>query len=428
MNSDMKQSVILLPLAMSLLSACTSDLNPVMPDGHTLVHKEFIATTDLSGTRTSFSANAQNNNAVVWNTDDSISVLCYYDDDSKNSRFNLTSGNGTTVGTFTGDVISGPETYLALSPYQSGASVWNFPAIDDIELPSIQHAVAGSADPAAMLMVAQNSSTDEFQFKNVCSYIKFTPTFDCEAITVQSKDNHMMTGVLTYDVGSLSGTLNSNVSSSSVTLTGNMQAGQTYYAAVMPGVYASGLSVSILAGGKVRTMGSTNSQTLSRSQYHDFSSTIATQPANDMFVDLGLTSGTKWAACNLGAVAPQYYGNLMTWNPSLVADVWGTGSSLPTQAQFDELVSQCSWEYVENYNSTGVPGYVVTGTNSKSIFFPLTGYVNDSGNRVSANSTAYYWTKTDNGTKAKGCSMSSTPSKVVAEIAKTLGGAVRLVK
>ena len=31
------------------------------------------------------------------------------------------------------------------------------------------------------------------------------------------------------------------------------------------------------------------------------------------YVDLGLTSGTKWATCNVGASNPQDYGNYYAW-------------------------------------------------------------------------------------------------------------------
>jgi len=35
----------------------------------------------------------------------------------------------------------------------------------------------------------------------------------------------------------------------------------------------------------------------------------AQAPANVQAVDLGLPSGLKWASCNIGATAPEDYGN-----------------------------------------------------------------------------------------------------------------------
>lgn len=130
-------------------------------------------------------------------------------------------------------------------------------------------------------------------------------------------------------------------------------------------------------------------------------------------VDLGLTSGTKWASCNVGADSPERYGDYFAWGETspkdvysdttyayyVVADsvaadssakkVWmnigtdiagtkydaatvvmGDAWKMPNEAQCKELVSECEWNWTE---VNGVSGYQVVGKNGNSIFLPTSG-------------------------------------------------------
>lgn len=118
------------------------------------------------------------------------------------------------------------------------------------------------------------------------------------------------------------------------------------------------------------------------------------------YVDLGLTSGTKWATCNVGATTPQDSGNYYAWgevteketyNWSTYLDGkisskfdWGTDKDLlkgvvdiagtqydaakanwggkwrmPTKAQQNELRNECYWVWTNNYNGSNVSGFIV---------------------------------------------------------------------
>ncbi len=129
------------------------------------------------------------------------------------------------------------------------------------------------------------------------------------------------------------------------------------------------------------------------------------------YVDLGLS--VKWATCNVGANAPEAYGDYFAWgeispkssysssnysysnNPSTLpmsADAananWGGTWRMPTMAEQNELRTQCTWTWT---TQNGVKGYTVTSrTNGNSIFLPAAGYritsdLNDAG------SYGYYW-------------------------------------
>ena len=123
------------------------------------------------------------------------------------------------------------------------------------------------------------------------------------------------------------------------------------------------------------------------------------------YVDLGLTSGTKWATCNVGASNPQDYGNYYAWGETTTKETynwstykygsnynqltkycnsssygkdgftdtkttldlsddaaaanWGGKWRMPTREQQDELRNKCYWVWTESYNNSNVKGYIV---------------------------------------------------------------------
>lgn len=156
------------------------------------------------------------------------------------------------------------------------------------------------------------------------------------------------------------------------------------------------------------------------------------------YVDLGLPSGTLWATMNVGANAPEEYGDYFAWGETTTKDVynwttyqwctgkwntmtkyctksnhgyngfvdnkteldpeddaatanWGSQWCMPSKEQQDELLSQCTWQWT---TSNGVKGYKVTSrSNGATIFFPAAGYY-DSGTLYSTEKMGYYWSRT----------------------------------
>ena len=124
---------------------------------------------------------------------------------------------------------------------------------------------------------------------------------------------------------------------------------------------------------------------------------------NHEAVDLGLPSGTKWAACNVGATKPEEYGGYYAWGETEekefydkstykfyqddeyvnigedisgteydVAHVkWGGNWYMPTWEEFRELINNCKIEWT-TFN--GVNGEKFTSKiNGNSIFLPAAG-------------------------------------------------------
>ena len=150
-------------------------------------------------------------------------------------------------------------------------------------------------------------------------------------------------------------------------------------------------------------------------------------PDDHQYVDLGLTSGTLWATCNVGAVQPYQSGLFFAWGDTeghgsdtsdgylfnwenykwgevIGEDTyftkyctdsnrgkdgftdgkyeldpeddaayvnWGPQWRMPTKEQFDELQNECTWTPM---TIGDVNGYEVEGPNGNTIFLPETGW------------------------------------------------------
>ena len=114
------------------------------------------------------------------------------------------------------------------------------------------------------------------------------------------------------------------------------------------------------------------------------------------YVDLGLPSGTLWAKTNLGAEREIDYGNYYMYgktttynaqdtpytgveNPlnlslDVANQILGDNWHIPTRAQLIELRANTTFEWINNYQNTGVNGAKFTAQNGKYIFIPAAGY------------------------------------------------------
>lgn len=136
-------------------------------------------------------------------------------------------------------------------------------------------------------------------------------------------------------------------------------------------------------------------------------------------VDLGLS--VNWASWNVGATAPEEYGNYYAWGEvrprnnytkdsyiyyngdgkytniggdicSTSYDVahvkWGNGWRMPTRDECNELMNKCSWTWT---TINGTPGQKISGSNGKSIFLPAAGHISGT-KKESLGLYGNYWT------------------------------------
>ena len=152
------------------------------------------------------------------------------------------------------------------------------------------------------------------------------------------------------------------------------------------------------------------------------------------WVDLGLPSGLKWAAWNVGATKPEEFGLYFQWGETQgytgitdtkqfswtdytlcdgtqdnmtkynatdglttleAADdaVIATDSScrMPTEAELKEFTVNTTPKWVDDYNGTRVAGYIFTSkVNGNSIFVPAAGFCYD-GSVVNVGRDGFLW-------------------------------------
>ena len=150
-------------------------------------------------------------------------------------------------------------------------------------------------------------------------------------------------------------------------------------------------------------------------------------------VDLGLPSGTIWAACNLGASSPEEYGDYYAWGETEPKDKYTLGNykfetqhnfiknfekynkedgkiildpeddaahvvlggkwHMPTKKQIEELVENATNEESE---LNGVKGRLFTSKiNDNTLFFPYSGY-KSGGDIIGKGKLTYYWSSSIN--------------------------------
>lgn len=126
-------------------------------------------------------------------------------------------------------------------------------------------------------------------------------------------------------------------------------------------------------------------------------------------IDLGLS--VRWASWNVGANKPSEFGGYFGWADPTgnvtsksvddyrtdLTDIagtqwdgatakWGSQWRIPTQAQWQELIDNCRWQFCEQ---DGEAGWKITGSTGNSIFLPLTFYRYGNAYPTTFNSAEY---------------------------------------
>ena len=116
-------------------------------------------------------------------------------------------------------------------------------------------------------------------------------------------------------------------------------------------------------------------------------STTTTTTTKGDYVDLGLSSGTKWKNANEMNPDDEYG----FYDYDLAMSLFE--KNLPSKEQWMELVNECTWSWAGS-------GYKVTCPNGKSIVLPAAGYRDcDDGSAYCVGSYGSYWSSTPDGSE-----------------------------
>ncbi len=190
------------------------------------------------------------------------------------------------------------------------------------------------------------------------------------------------------------------------------------------------------------------------------------------FVDLGLPSGTLWATCNVGAANPEDFGNYYAWGETTTKEIynyetyiyaegssyndprftkycdysyygndgfvdslttlemsddaatvnWGEDWRMPTMDELYELINNCTHEWT---TQNGVNGFLFTGINGNSIFFPAASRIE--GNSSGSN-TGLYWSSSLAGRDAYMFSFNNSGACYVSSCPRVNGLPVRPIR
>ena len=425
----MKKSLLLLSM-LALLVSCADDGLLTQPSDTiksiTITAKDIVL--DEPATRTTLAV-GQSGLEFTWAESDVVGI---FPNTGDQVSFPMTAGAGTQSANFDGGgwAVKSSSSYAAYFPFSMdnyGQPYTALPFSYEGQMLASNGSTADMGDYDYMVAKASAPSDGNisFQFDHINSFLWLQLTSPVDAqftgLTL-SADEEVFASEATIDIAT--GVITPTVTSTSMTLAmraisveadGRLDAwmvvapvdllGKTLTATLTTtdgDVYEADIAGKTLATGRAYILSGTLA----------YAGTEGDEEGRS-YVDLGLTSGTLWATCNVGADKPEGYGDLFAWGETesknsysydwahytwcqgsnttftkycnserngivdnrttldFADDAafthWGSNWRMPTQTEMDELKTECTWTWTTQH---GVNGYRVTGPNGKSIFLP----------------------------------------------------------
>ncbi|MBQ9463468.1 MAG: leucine-rich repeat protein [Bacteroidales bacterium] len=293
-------------------------------------------------------------------------------------------------------------------------------------LPYMQTGRAGSFAKDTHVMLSCSGGLD-LAFYNVCGGLRFSLTQPgIKSVVLSGNNNENLCGKINLafenGVPVISG-VSDGIGKIRLSAQegGTFDTGKWYYIEALPCDLTKGFTLIFNKEKEYATLESSTPVSIRRGVFGALAEADKGLTFKDRYpvaeaVDLGLS--VKWASFNVGASAPEDYGDYFAWGetePKSTYDwstyKWCNGSSnnltkyntsssygdvdnktvldpeddaatvnmggswrMPTDAEWTELRDNCTWTWTNDYNGTGVKGQIVTsnkpGFTDKSIFLP----------------------------------------------------------
>ena len=442
-------SLLAAALWLLLTISCTDSIvKPTPLDDGAVTEITAYADGNLA-TKTGIVDNGSGVKNVVWKAGNAISLFFISGDDGGNK---FTTASGGSVASFTGTISAvvgdltgtgGSAYYWATYPYGSSVSCDGTGITTTLR--ASQLAYANDVDDDLLVTIGR-SPNPAIYFRNTYTMIEFTLSQEnITKITFSGNNNEQVAGEFKAFFDSNNKVISTPTSNAvkSVEITpaesSTFATGTKYYFVFLPGTFSKGYTLTFTRNdGYEATYTKTTASTFEVGKYYtmtnkDSGLSFAPIPVPEA-VDLGLS--VKWASFNVGATAPEEYGDYFAWGETTGYNegktsfawssyVWGAAYDaltkycnnssygkdgftdtlttlekeddaayaalggkwrMPTDAEWAALMTNCIWEWT---TQNGVNGYLVTGNNN-SIFLPA------AGNRSDANlhyvgSVGVYW-------------------------------------
>lgn len=293
--------------------------------------KTFYATTESYNPQTKTSLNLSGN--VLWKTGDQVSI---FNVSTINQQYQVTDqSDGKTSASLyqvtPPGFVAGTDlpTNIAYYPYSASNEIAKSGSdyVITVSLPSTQNYAENSFGNGSfpMAAVTEDGSDMNLKFKNVLGGLKLqlTGTDVISRIVVSGNNNEILCGdaTITANNASTPTIVLSDDTKTSVTLdcgSGvqlNSETPTLFIIALPPMIMTSGFTIDIYNPvGGTQQIKSTRSQTITRSALLAMPAVaVACEPAAPPYeyVDLGLS--VKWATFNVGATAPEEFGDYFAW-------------------------------------------------------------------------------------------------------------------
>ena len=252
----------ILALAVLSLAACNKEQAPALESGERQI--TITASREDAGTRTVLQSDGK---SIWWSAPDKIDL--FYGPGTTPAVFTSQNNEPAATATFTGNLeVSSGQSYYGIYPSSSSSAVAENGEIS-VLLPATQQGLAGTFSPDVFPCVAV-SETSTLNFRNVAGGIKFSVGDEgVTEVVFHANGSEPLAGIATVafedGIPVFKGTSSPAVTDVTITAPeGGFVKDASYYAVLLPGKLASGITITLKKGSEASEIVSDKAQEVKR--------------------------------------------------------------------------------------------------------------------------------------------------------------------